>query len=48
MNFKKKNNKRFGKKKARAYQLKQWSRQTHRRDVVIEEIKKTEKLTDIL
>jgi hypothetical protein len=48
MNFKKKNNKRFGKKKARAYQLKQWSRQTHKRDVLIEHIKKTEKLNNIL
>jgi hypothetical protein len=48
MNFKRKNNKQFGKKKARAFQLKQWSRQTHRRDVIIEEIKKTEKLDGVV
>jgi hypothetical protein len=40
MNFKKPNNKRFGKKKARAFELRQWRRKSHKSNKIIEEIKK--------
>jgi len=44
MNFKRPNNKRFGKKKARAFAMRQWTRQTHRRDILIEHLKKEKNL----